>query len=153
LSVARVSTIVATTLASALALASPAHATLGGTVRSVEDDRVEIAGTLSTTVSDAYAVHEIRTKAGSTVREFVSAAGQVFGIAWEGPRVPDLRQLLGASFDAYAAAARQRAGHHGPLRIELPGLVVESSGHARAFRGRALIPELVPAGIGSDAVR
>jgi hypothetical protein len=46
-----------------------------------------------------YAMHEIRTAAGTNVRQFVSPSGTVFGVAWDGPWQPDLHQLLGAYFD------------------------------------------------------
>ena len=93
---------------------------------------------------------------GTTVREFVSQTGTVFAVAWQGPSIPDLRQVLGMYFAPYAQAAqaaqRKRAGH-GPLRIEEPGLVVEQSGHPRAFTGRAYVPHFVPLGIRLDVIR
>jgi hypothetical protein len=33
------------------------------------------------------------------------------------------------------------------LRVALPGLIVESGGHLRAYAGRAYLPALVPAGV------
>ena len=50
------------------------------------------------TSSDTYTVHEMRASTGTTVREYVSASGKVFGVAWEGPTLPDLRQVLGVYF-------------------------------------------------------
>ena len=70
----------------------------------------------------------------------------MFAITWQGPRIPDLRQLLGSYFDEYARAVQSRRGH-GPLLIEVPGLVVQSAGHQRSFAGRAYLPQEVPSGV------
>ena len=134
-------------------LAPPAEAALGDGVASIEGDRRRVGGTLSRSTGAGHLVHEIETPAGSRVREFVSPAGFVFAVAWEGPRIPDLRQLLGAHFEAYSRAAQQRQGRRGPLVLELPGLVFESYGHPRSFRGRAYLPELLPEGVQTDAIR
>jgi hypothetical protein len=90
------------------------------------------------------------------VREFVSPSGKVFAVAWQGPSIPDLRQVLGTYFAQYAEAAqaaqKKRAGH-GPLMIRESDLVAELSGHQRAFAGRAYVPQLVPLGMQPDAIR
>jgi hypothetical protein len=140
-----------------LGLAVPASASLGGDVSSVQTDRVRMQGALIQIANgNTYTVHEMRAASGTTVREFVSQTGTVFAVAWQGPTIPDLRQVLGTYFAAYAQAAqaaqRKRAGH-GPLKIEEPGLVVEQTGHPRAFAGRAYVPQFVPAGIGPDIIR
>lgn len=97
-------------------------------------------------------VHELKT-AGATVREFVSPAGMVFGVAWQGAAMPDLRQLLGPHFDQYLAAVAARRTRRAPVRIELPGLVVHSSGHMRAFAGQAYLPQNLPPGVSSEDVQ
>jgi hypothetical protein len=86
----------------------------------------------------------------------VSADGRVFGIAWEGPFVPNMRQLLGSYFQHYSEAAKaQRESHVGrqPLNIQEPRLVVQTAGHMRAYFGRAYDPELLPNGVSPDEVR
>jgi hypothetical protein len=135
-----------------VAPAMPAHAALGEKLASVERDRSALRGTLRSKEATGHVVHEIETPEGGLVRELVSPSGTVFGVAWEGPRVPDLRQLLGANFAAYTDAARTTRRRRGPLVLQAPGLVFESYGHARAFRGRAFIPELLPAGVSIDAI-
>jgi hypothetical protein len=40
-----------------------------------------------------------------------------------------------------------------PLMIELPGLVVEQSGHARAFAGRAYVPDMLPTGVRTEEIQ
>ena len=127
-----------------------AKATLGGDVTSIEVDRAQMKGKLQVRSATAYTVHEITGANHAVVREFISPAGVVFGVGWQGQFVPDMRQLLGAYFDQYSQAVKdQKASYVGrrPLNIQLPGLVVQMSGHVRAFAGRAYIPEQVPQGV------
>jgi hypothetical protein len=128
---------------------SPASASLGGDVASVEADRVRMQATLETTNKDLYSIREIHVPNNVVVREFVSQAGTVFAVVWQGAARPDLRQLLGAYFDSFAKASQakkaQRVGR-GPLVIEQGGLVVEMGGHARSFFGRAYDPRTLPPG-------
>jgi hypothetical protein len=134
----------------------PAHATLGGDLASVRDDQAKLQGTLKTTSSGYYDVHEIQAASGIVLREYVSPSGNVFGIAWQGRTHPDLRQVLGAYYDQYVQAVQaQRAQRHGhgPLLIHLPGLVVETGGHMRALAGRAFLPQSLPAGIRPEEIR
>jgi len=135
----------------------PASASLGGDLGSVQTDQVRIRGAvMRVTSSDRYTVHELRASTGTTVREYVSTSGKVFGVAWEGPTLPDLRQVLGVYFTSYvdaAQAARKKRVGHGPIHIEEPTFVVEQSGHPRAFVGRAYLPQFVPAGIGTELIR
>jgi hypothetical protein len=153
----RMSTAVVTATLVVLALPVRASASLGGDVGSVRADQVRMQGALmQITNGGTYAVHEMRASSGTTVREYVSPSGTVFAVAWQGPAIPDLRQVLGIYFAPYAQAAqaaqRKRAGH-GPLVIQEPTLVAEVSGHPRAFVGRAYLPQLVPAGIHPDVIR
>ncbi len=132
--------------------AVPARASLGGTQASVETDRLQVGGTVRVLPSAAYTVHELQTPSGTVVREYVSPSGIVFGVAWHGPSMPDLRQVLGAYFDRYVEAAAKRKAR-GPVAIKQPGLVVQSGGHMRGFVGRAYIPEALPQGITVDAIQ
>ena len=136
----------------AAVVALPVHAALGGSEASVETDRQKIDGTQRVLQAAAYSVHEMQAPSGTVVREFVSPEGLVFGVAWQGPSMPDLRQVLGSYFDRYVNAAAQRKAR-GPVMIEQPGLVVQSSGHMRAFTGRAYIPEALPPGVGVDSIK
>ncbi len=142
----------------AAALASPfrAGASLGGDMTSVRDDQAKLQGTLQTTSGNTYDVHEIHAASGVVLREYVSPSGNVFGVAWKGSTHPDLRQVLGAYYDQYVQAVQaqraQRRGH-GPLTIQLSGLVVQTGGHMRALTGRAYIPQNVPAGVQAEEIR
>jgi len=140
-----------------LVLPSTAFAALGGTTASVDADRVHVQGALMRMVtSDAYALHEIRSASGTLIREYVNSAGTVFAVAWQGPFVPDLRQVLGDRFDQYQTAmvARQRVRRlRGSVALDEPGLVVQMNGHARAFSGRAYVPALLPPGVQLETIR
>ena len=131
-------------------------ASLGGDVASVEADRAKMQATLETTDRNLYSIHEIHVPNNVVVREFVSQSGGVFAVAWQGAARPDLRQLLGTYFDSFSKASQakkaQRVGR-GPLVIEQAGLVVEMSGHARSFLGRAYDPRTVPAGVSAAEIR
>jgi hypothetical protein len=135
----------------------PASASLGGALTSVQTDQVRLQGAMMRVVSrDRFTVHEMRAPSGASIREYVSSSGTVFGVAWDGPVIPDLRQVLGDYFAPYVAAAqaarRKRVGH-GPIRIEDSGFVVEQAGHPRAFIGRAYVPQLLPAGVLAEVIR
>ena len=144
-------------LVTILALPSPVSASLGGNVSSVDADRVHAEGALMRIVrSDAYALHEIRSATGTTIREYVNTSGTVFAVAWQGPWMPDLRQVLGEHFGQYQAAlqANQRVRRgRGAVVIDQPDLVVQINGHQRAFTGRAYVPALLPAGVQLDVIR
>jgi Protein of unknown function (DUF2844) len=138
-------------LASA-AITIPAAASLGGDEATIAADHAVLEGKIKVARVQRYAVHEIAAPSGTVVREFVSPAGKVFAVAWSGPTMPDLRQVLGPYFDTYVAALAQRKAR-GPVNVVLPGLVVQSSGHMRAFAGKAYLPDGMPAGVASEEIR
>jgi hypothetical protein len=134
----------------AIASSLPAVASLGGTPDSINTDRVQLNGALATHQLASCTVQEIKMPTGTVVREYVSSAGMVFAVAWQGPFKPNLQQLFGSYFEQYAAAAKeQKAKYVGrrPMALKLPGLVVERSGYMRAEYGHAYIPQQVPAGV------
>jgi len=126
------------------ALSVPAFAALGGGLNSVEDDQLKMQGTLRTTVSAAFTVHEIQTPAGTRVREYVAPTGVVFAVVWRGPKVPDLKQTLGTYFKDFTDAPRPAHPNHAHFAITQPNLVLQQSGHMRAYFGRAYDPHLLP---------
>jgi hypothetical protein len=104
----------------------------------------------------SYTVTQTTFASGTVVREYASAAGTVFGIAWGGPVMPDLPVLLGTYFPQFDSARNAlRAAHpgRGPLMIELPGLVVHSGGHMGAFGGQAYLPSALPAGVSANDIQ
>lgn len=144
-----------TILCVALAMMIPlrAFAALGGDVDSVETDRAQLRGTLHVTTMASHSVHEIHAASGVTVKEYVSPAGRVFGVAWQGPANPDLRQVLGNYYDQFLQAARARTHVRGPLSIKESGLVVQMSGTMRAHFGRAYVPQMLPAQVSAESIR
>jgi hypothetical protein len=139
-----------------LALPLPALAALGGDLTSVHEDQAQMKGSLKTTEATTYTLHEIKGAAGTIVREYVSPAGDVFGVSWQGPDLPNMQQILGSYFQAFSAAAQaQRTARRvrGPLNIQRPGLVVESGGHIRAYSGRAYDPGKLPQGVSANDIR
>lgn len=105
------------------------------------------------TFPSAYTVHEIATPSGTVVREFAAADGRVFAVAWSGPTMPDLRQLLGENFAIYAAPPASGPRAHAHRTLTRGDLVVQSSGRMRAFSGRAYLSSLVPSGVAIDGLR
>ncbi len=129
-----------------------AHASLGGNAASVETDRVQMkvarTARLTPSANGNYTVHETMLPTATLVRQYVSNTGRVFAVTWNGPYMPDLRQLMGTHFDTMIArqagkvhAGQRAASQHGS------DLVVEAGGHPRHFVGRAYLPSALPAGV------
>jgi len=130
-------------------------AVLGDNAASVLTDQAQMKGTLRSVDNHTYVTHEITSGSGTVVREFVSPAGVVFGVAWEGQFPPDLQQLLGPYYQPaqQATTPEQQQGRRcAPVVIETPGLVVHESGHMRSFQGRAYVPQLVPQGVEASEI-
>jgi hypothetical protein len=139
-----------------LAMIPSAFGALGGTADSVQADQSRMMAKMNSTDARGYTVHEMTTSTGVVVREYVSPAGRVFGVAWQGPFMPDMRQMLGSYFHQFSALAktkRESRPNRSLLLIREPGIVVESSGHMRAYSGRAYDPRLLPEGVHENDVR
>lgn len=136
-----------------LGLPAVAFAALGGDESSIQADQAQLHASLRTTQTVAYTVHELQAPTGHVVREYLAPSGTVFGVTWQGPTKPDLKQLLGSHFDDLKQATPAARVRRGPVVIRQNGLVFEMGGHVRAFAGRAYIPELVPAGVQADTIR
>ena len=125
-------------------------ASLGGDTASIQADQLHMQGSRTTKAAESYTVHEIQAPTGTVVKEYLSPEGKVFAVAWNGPRMPDLRQVLGSYFEPYRAAVQLRSGARmvrRPVAINQPGLVVEIGGHIGAFSGRAYVPEMLPSSV------
>ncbi|WGS54808.1 DUF2844 domain-containing protein [Paraburkholderia sp. D15] len=133
-------------------LSFAAHATLGQNVSTIGSDQARLHAVAHTaTTQSAYSVHLITMPSGTQVREYVASNGIVFGVAWDGPTLPDLKSMLGASFDTYVAATATRRAT--PLAVSTSDLVVYSGGHLRAFAGHAYLPQAVPAGVDAGVIQ
>jgi hypothetical protein len=145
-----------------IAFGSSAFAALGGDESSVQNDGVQMKAAKPPAVlqtTQNYTVHEITTPYRTVVREYVSPAGKVFGVAWRGPFMPSLQQIFGSYYQEFAqasTAARDAQVMHSrgaPVRIDQPDLVVRSGGHVRAYVGWAYVPSLVPQGVDPESIK
>ncbi|CAM2148943.1 DUF2844 domain-containing protein [Paraburkholderia tropica] len=147
-------------------MATPAGATVGApsaantAVSAVKRQAVlasaAAASTTSTTSgTSAYTVRETTLANGTVVREYLSSAGTVFGVAWNGPQPPDLASLLGSYFPQYVAGvkANRAAGVRGPGAVDSSALVVHSGGHMGAFSGEAWLPQALPSGVSASDIQ
>jgi hypothetical protein len=130
-----------------------ASATLGEPEASVQADVAQIKGSIKVMSRSSYRLHEIQLPSGTVVREFADLNGNVFAVAWTGPRVPNLRQTLGRYFDAYATAAKDKHAGRRPLSMQRNDLVIQTGGHMRAFSGRAYLPTALPPGVSVGDLR
>lgn len=135
-------------------LPQKARAALGGPETAIASEAQQLKGSIKATEHGNYRVHEIQMTAGTVLREFAGTEGTVFAVAWSGPRIPNLRQALGRYFDAYVSTAQGgHAGGRTHFEIRQSDWVMQSSGHMRAFQGRAYLPQSLPAGLSLDAIR
>jgi hypothetical protein len=165
-------------IALALALAAlplPVFAALGGNGATLLADQTQLqadsrtltaaarnaevgasgAGATAAALPAAVTVQELTQPDGTVIREYL-AHGQVFGIAWNGPTPPNLRQLLGSYFQIYTSgvqAAANQGQEHGPAAVQSSGLVVYSGGHMNAFSGQAFLPQSLPQGVTAQDIQ
>ncbi len=100
-----------------------------------------------------FTIHELQAPTGTKVREFVGSSGKVFSVAWAGRWRPNLRELMGSHYDSFLAGMRGRRVARGPVRLDLPGMVVIMGGRLRAFWGQVYLTDLLPAGLKLADVR
>ena len=127
-------------------LAPSAQAALGDDVSTVEHDRVRLNATLQVRHKANYDIHELATSASSAVREFVGQNGKIFAVSWSGGWRPNLRDIMGTHYDRYIEATRGQRRARGPVRIELPGMVVFMGGYLRTFWGHVYLTDQLPEG-------
>jgi hypothetical protein len=128
-------------------------ATLGENEASIVTDQKLVKASRRAVDVQQYSLNEIQLESGTFVREYISAKGIVFAVAWQGPFLPDLRQLLGKYFATYTSAAQGKPAGRGPIQIDSPELVVQSRGRMRAFSGRAYIPQELPENFSIDTIQ
>ena len=149
----------------ALLLPLSCWATLGDNAASVLTDQAQMKGSLTSVDNRTYVLHEITMPSGAKVREFVSPAGAVFAVAWEGQFPPDFQQLLGPYYQQVQQAIEQQKAaeqskdtqqsrrRRGPVFVQTPGIVFAQTGHLRSFHGQAYIPQLIPQGVQTSDIR
>jgi hypothetical protein len=128
-------------------LPQPARAALGGNADSVETDRVSMKGLTRPAPAGTLNKQVLQLPSGTIVTEYLNAGGAVYAVQWQGPALPNLRQVLGNYFSNYQTAARTPVVRHRVVRMDSPDVVIESTGKMRAFVGRAWVPALLPSGV------
>lgn len=143
-----------------LAMALPVFAELGGSEQSVGVDQARFRATRTmVTERGNYRFHEMSRADGMVIRHYVNPQGTVFGVSWSGPMIPDLSQLLGAHLSEFKSAQAESKSAQGKnvrqrsASVNTGELVVESSGHMRAFFGRAYLNSQLPAGVTAEIVQ
>jgi hypothetical protein len=136
-----------------LAYAGAGHAALGGPPAQFGSDSTTIEARV-TSGTTSYTKLDTTLPTGTRVRQYVSGAGIVFAVSWDGPFLPDLQALLGKHFDTLVAesAKTPRAGSS-QRAVNRPEVVIFSGGHMRAFEGRAWVPAELPAGFTANDIR
>lgn len=142
-----------TVLSALFFLALSVFAALGGSEESVISDQAKLQASRKTVPQQGYRVHEISRGDGTLVKEYVSLEGKVFGVSWKGPTLPDLSQLLGSNFAEFQSSVHPHAGRRKATVVHNNNLMVESTGHTRAFQGRAYLKSLLPPGVTQEVVQ
>ena len=139
-------------LAAALGLSPCAQAALGEDADSVAADQIRLQANVQVVRKENHTIHELQVPTGGHIREFVADSGKVFAVSWSGGWRPNLREIMGKHYDRYLAAAKERRMARGPVRIEIPGMVVVMGGHQRAFFGHVYLTDLLPAGFRTEDI-
>jgi hypothetical protein len=137
-----------------LIAAQQVQATLGESAASIQSDRKVLSAVQRGTIShDSFTVQEIQSGS-TTVREYISPSGVVFGLAWNGLMRPDLTQLLGSYANEYHEALRRIPHNKGRSRLQVKTsrVVVQGWGHMRNLQGRAYVLSLIPPGVSVDEI-
>jgi hypothetical protein len=135
-----------------LLCARPAAAALGGDATSIGTGQTHLLASARILRAATHTTHELQAATGTKVREYLSSAGKVFAVAWQGPFRPNLRELLGSYYDTFVAATGSNLAR-GPLNIRVPGLAIHMSGPQHAFYGRVYLVDQVPQGLSIGEIR
>ncbi len=134
-----------------LAFTSRTQAAVGDDASAVAADQTRLHAKVRLVPMKGYVIHELTTPAGATIREYVGGAGKIFAVAWSGGWRPDLQEIMGSRYDEYIAARRGQRRARGPIRVELPGMVVVMGSYLRNFWGRVTLTDLAPSGWSEDS--
>ena len=140
-------------LAALMQFFPPARGALGDDVAAVAKDRARMQASLHIQQRGNYEVHELATPTGTKVREFVGQDSKVFAVSWSGGWRPNLRDIMGVHYDRFIEGTRGKRRSRGPVRIELPGMVVVMGGYLRTFFGQVYLTDLLPSGVQPQDLR
>lgn len=134
--------------------AVPAWAALGEAEATVSADGQFLKGQVRDEVQPGYRIHLITDASGTVVREYVTPAGKVFAVSWQGPFVPNMQQLLGNYFPRLQQYVQYQTGRRRSLlNLHNDDFIFSSGGHMRAYHGRAYVPSLLPTNISPEVVQ
>jgi hypothetical protein len=134
------------------------YAALGEPEASIEIDQKKLSGVRKDSVKKAsYKVTSIEIS-GTNIRQYVSADGIVFAVAWDGLTHPNLTTLLGNYSNEYQKVLKQQRnykkyGRRARQSVKANNVTVEKWGHMRNLQGRAFVPSLIPAGVSADEIK
>ena len=133
----------------------PTWAALGQYEGSVSADQEFMKGQDRVQAFQAYKVHQITTANGTTIREYVSPKGLVFGVSWQAQFMPDMQQLLGNYVTNLQSAspAQTQIRHLRGLSVKTSDFVFVNGGHMRFWSGHAYVPSLLPSNVSAGVVR
>ncbi len=127
---------------------APCFAELGGTAaKEAVQIQAAIPGNPATLT-----VVQVKLPSGTQIREYLNVDGVVVAVSWQGATLPNLKQLLGSSFDSFVQRPAQSGNHRNASMIS-DDLVVQSHGQLRAFHGKAYLPKLLPAGFDINQIQ
>ncbi|SCX67297.1 DUF2844 domain-containing protein [Variovorax sp. EL159] len=114
-------------------------------------------GSATTGTTPSWTTRETTLPDGLIEREYLTADGVVFAVAWRGSHRPELSVLLGTQYATQmsrnARALRlQGKGSHGTTSQNDETFAVQASTHQRSSTGVAWLPKLLPAGVSPDAL-
>ena len=139
-----------TVLCLGLLLSNASFAELGGSV-SPEATLIQEQSSI-VAVDQRLNVYQIKSPSGTLIKEYVNAANIVVAVSWQGPTLPNLKQLLGAYFQTFANRPADHAASHRSAELHTEDLVVQSHGQMRNFSGRAYLPKALPSGFSADQI-
>jgi uncharacterized protein DUF2844 len=124
----------------------PTWASLGQSEASVTADQQRMKSEDRVQSLQAYKVHQLTSANGTTVREYVSPQGLVFGITWQGRFMPDMNQLLDTYVNNLQTAppARTQIRHLRGLSVNTSDFVYSNFCTMQICKGSAYVPGLVP---------
>jgi hypothetical protein len=139
-----------TLLSASVLYSGPTFAELGGAV-SKEAVLIQTQSPVVATEQHLN-VYLIKAPSGTQIKEYTNADNVVVAVTWQGPSLPNLKELLGVHFDTFVNRPTPIATNHRSAELRTDDLVVQSHGQMRNFAGRAYLPKLLPAGLNLDQI-